>query len=556
MRHCGVLVRRPIRGHTNGHMPKDCWRRLENFRGRIPPGLWRLKVLKSVHWVAVLALTLALAVATAGQTQWSAPDSKTIDQFQAEGFQHSHIMEVMSYLTDVYGPRLTNSPNIREAADYAVKTLGSWGLANVREETWGPFGLGWSNELFEANEIAPRHFPLIAYPKAWTPGTNGPVTAEAVYAKIEKDEDFNAYRGKLRGKFVLTAPMRAVEAHFEALGHRYTDQELADMSQPRPEQPPPDKAARDKFRAQQQFNDKLVKFITDEGVAAWLEPSPHDGGTITVMSGGSRNPKDPIAPPRVAVAVEQYGRILRTLEKNIPVTLQINIASKFYDDNLNSFNIVAEIPGTDKADEVVMLGAHFDSWDSGTGATDNAAGSAVMMEAMRILKASNLKMRRTVRLALWTGEEEGLLGSRAYVSEHFADRQNMHVQPDHAKLSAYFNVDNGTGKIRGIYLQGNEDVRPIFDKWMEPFKSMGMTTLSIRGTGGTDHISFDEVGLSGFQFIQDPIEYETRTHHTNMDVYERLQEADLKQMAVIVASFVYMTANAEQLLPRKPLPRR
>jgi carboxypeptidase Q len=275
-----------------------------------------------------------------------------------------------------------------------------------------------------------------------------------------------------------------------------------------------------------------------------------------VMTGGSRDPKAAPVLPRVAVDVEHYGRIFRTLEKNIPVTLRINIANKFYDDNPDSFNIVAEIPGADKADEVVMLGAHLDSWASGTGATDNAAGSAVIMEAMRILKACNARMRRTVRLALWTGEEEGLLGSRAYVTEHFADRNTLDLKPGDAKLSAYFNVDNGTGKIRGIYLQDNEAVRPIFEKWMEPFKADGMTTLSARGTGGTDHVSFDEVGLPGFQFIQDPIEYETRTHHTNMDVYERIQAADLKQMAVIVASFVYMTANADQLLPRKPLPKR
>ena len=329
----------------------------------------------------------------------------------------------MGYLTDVYGPRLTNSPNIREAADYAVKTLSAWGLANVHEETWGPFGRGWSNELFEANEIAPRHFPLIAYPKAWTPGTNGPVTADAIYAKIEKEEDFASYRGKLRGMFVLTAPMRAVEAQFDAPAHRFTDQELADLAQPRPPQPPPDKDARDRLRKQQEFNEKLVKFLTDEGAAAWLEPSPHDGGTMTVMAEARAIRRIRRCSPRVAVDIEHYGRIFRTLEKNIPVTLRINIANKFYDDNLDSFNIVAEIPGTDKADEVVMLGAHFDSWASGTGATDNAAGSAVMMEAMRILKACNVKMRRTVRLALWTGEEEGLLGSRAYVSEHFADRR-------------------------------------------------------------------------------------------------------------------------------------
>jgi carboxypeptidase Q len=511
---------------------------------------------KPAKLAALLALAFALAWAAAAQTQWAAPDAAEFNRFQNEASQHSHIMEVMGYLTDVYGPRLTNSPNIREAGDYAVKTLSAWGLANVHEETWGPFGRGWSSEIFEANEIAPRHFPLIAYPKAWTPGTNGPVTADAMYAKIEREEDFAYYRGRLRGMVVLTAPLRVIEAQFEALAHRYTDQELADLAQPRPPQPPPDKAARDRQRKQQEFNEKLVKFLTDEGAVAWLEPAPHDGGTITVMSGGSRNPNDAPVLPRVAVDAEHYGRILRTLEKNIPVTLRINIANKFYDDNLDSFNIVAEIPGTDKADEVVMLGAHFDSWASGSGATDNAAGSVVTMEAMRILKACNAKMRRTVRLALWTGEEEGLLGSRAYVMQHFADRNSGDLKPDHARLSAYFNVDNGTGKIRGIYLQENEALRPIFEKWMEPFKSDGMATLSARGTGGTDHVSFDEVGLPGFQFIQDPIEYETRTHHTNMDVYERIQAADLKQMAVIVASFVYMTGNADQLLPRKQMSKR
>ena len=465
-------------------------------------------------------------------------------------------MEVMGYLTDVYGPRLTNSPNLREASDYTVKTLKSWGLANVHEETWGPFGRGWSNELFEANEIAPRAFPLIAFPKAWTPGTNGPVTANAIYAKIEREDDFGPFRGKLRGKFVMTAPMRAVQPQWDAPAHRLTDQELANMAEPGAPPAPPDKEAIERQRKQQEFNAKLLKFLTDEGAAAWLEPAPHDGGTIQVMAGATRDPKDPPVVPRVAVDIENYGRIFRLLEKNIPVALRINVVNRFYDDDLNSFNILAEIPGSDKADEVVMLGAHFDSWAAGTGATDNAAGSVVMMEAMRILSSCNVKMRRTVRLALWTGEEEGLLGSRAYVLQHFADRTSMYIKPDHAKLSAYFNVDNGTGKIRGIYLQGNEGVRPIFEKWMEPFKGEGMATLSPRGTGGTDHVSFDEVGLPGFQFIQDPIEYETRTHHTNMDVYERIQPEDLKQMAVIVASFVYDTANAPELLPRKPLPKR
>lgn len=510
-----------------------------------------MKLRNRTRLACVLAALFAAAWTLAAQTEWPAPDSAAIARIEEEGLHHSQVMDVLGYLTDVYGARLTNSPNIREAAEYAVKTLGSWGLANVHEETWGPFGRGWSNELTEANEISPRHFPLIAYPKAWTPGTNGPVTADAVYAKIEKEEDFSAYREKLKGKFVLTAPLRAVEAHFDAPGHRFTDQELADLAKPPAPPRPPDPAARERALAQAQFNVKLVKFLTDEKAAAWLEPSPHDGGTITVQAGGSRDPKDPMVLPRLAVAIEDYGRILRTLQKNIPVTLQINIASKFYDNNPDSFNILAEIPGTDKADELVMLGAHFDSWDSGDGATDNAAGSAVMMEAMRLLKASGLKMRRTVRLALWTGEEEGLLGSRAYVGAHFAERKDMRLKPEYAKLSAYFNVDNGTGKIRGIYMQENEGARPAFVKWIEPFQAMGMTTLAVRGVGGTDHVSFDEVGLPGFQFIQDPVEYDTRTHHTNMDVYERLQEEDLKQMAVIVASFAYMTANAEQMIPRK-----
>jgi len=292
-----------------------------------------------------------------------------------------------------------------------------------------------------------------------------------------------------------------------------------------------------------------------EGVAALLDLSRGDGGTLFVQGGGSRDPKDPPSPPQVVIAVEQYGRIVRTLQKNIPVTLSMNIDNRFYDTDLNSFNIVAELPGTDKADEVVMIGAHFDSWHTGTGATDNAAGSAIMMEAMRILKTTGVKLRRTVRIGLWGGEEQGLLGSKEYIKAHYGDPVTMQLKPEHAKFAGYFNVDNGTGLIRGVYLQGNEAVAPIFSAWMEPFKNLGMNTLTIRNTGGTDHLSYDAVGLPGFQFIQDDVEYNSRTHHSNMDVYERIQATDMMRNAVIVASFVYNTANRDEKLPRKPLPK-
>jgi hypothetical protein len=502
-------------------------------------------------------------VAPLGAQAPSLNDLNAIGQIKEEGFAHSQVMDIMSYLTDVYGPRLTNSPDMREAAKWTTDKMTEWHLANVHEEKW-PFGRGWSNERFSAEMISPRPMPLIAYAKAWTPGTNGPVKAEAVLAQITKEEDIEKYRGQLKGKFVLTAVEPETPAHFEAQGHRYTDAELAELAtEPVPEpRNQADRALQDRiaqFRAQRELGQKVQKFLVDEGVAAWIEPSRGDDGTVFVQQGGDRDPKGAPAPPRVAMAAEHYGRIYRMLEKKVPVTLELNIENKFYDQDLDSFNIIGEIPGTDKSSEVVMLGGHFDSWHAGTGATDNGAGSAVMLEAIRILKATGLKMRRTVRIGLWTGEEEGLLGSRAYVQEHFAepDKDNTKyiLKPEHAKLDAYYNVDNGSGKIRGVYLQGNEAEAPIFEKWMEPFHNLGMNTLSIRNTGGTDHLSFDAVGLPGFQFIQDPLEYETRTHHSNMDVYERIQEPDMKQMAVIVASFVYLTANRDEMMPRPPLPK-
>jgi carboxypeptidase Q len=517
-------------------------------------------------YASVLAVLAVLLVGIPLTAQ--APSNSelyAIHQIREEGFADSKVMEIISYLSDVYGPRLTNSPNIKEAAKWTTERLNEWKLANVHLEPWGPFGRGWSNERTSVQVLSPRPFPLIAYAKAWTPGTNGPITADAVFAPITKEEDFAKFQGQLKGKFVLTAAVPENPERFDPQAHRYTDAELADLAtQQVPAAPQGQEDRIAQIRAQREFQLKVQKFLVDEGAAAWIEPSRSDDGTVFVQQGGDRDKDKPAAPCRVAVASENYGRIVRMLEKKAAVTMLVDIQNKFWDDDLYSFNIIGEIPGSDKAkaDEVVMLGGHFDSWQSGTGATDNGAGSAVMLEAIRILKTTGAKMRRTVRIGLWTGEEQGLLGSRAYIKQHFGDREAedpathlIKTLPEHAKLDAYYNIDNGTGKIRGVYLQGNEMVAPIFNAWMAPFHDLGMTTLSIRNTGGTDHLSYDAVGLPGFQFIQDPMDYDTRTHHSNMDVYERIQEPDMKQMAVIVASFVYLTANRDEMMPRKPLPK-
>ena len=500
----------------------------------------------------ILACAVALTTGVLAQVQ-DRPDLDAVYRIKEEALQRSQLMDTVSYLTDVYGPRLTGSPNLKAAANFVVDRLTAWGLQNPRLETWGPFGPGWSNDRFVALAITPQSYPLIAYPKAWTPGTAGTITAEAVMVQIDTESDFDTYRGKLRGKFVLTTTPRDVRAQFDPSGRRYSDEDLSNVAKqpsPRPSGGP----GGPPNRGQADLQRRRMQFFLDEGVAALLEPGRGDGGTVFVGDGRLRDLAAPVA-PQVVLAVEHYNRIARTLAKQIPVTLEMNIQNTFHTADTRSFNVVAEISGTDKAPELVMLGAHFDSWHAGTGATDNAAGCAVMLEAIRILKATGLRMRRTVRLALWTGEEEGLLGSRAYVTQHFADRATMQLKPGHAALSAYFNLDNGTGAIRGVYLQGHEAVAPIFEVWMAPFKNLGMTTLSIRNTGGTDHLSFDAVGLPGFQFVQDPIEYETRTHHSSMDVYDRLQSADLIQNAAIVASFVYHAANRDEKLPRKPLPK-
>lgn len=506
---------------------------------------------------AVLVCTALAAGAMSLAAQSAEPvDLEAIQRIKEEGFERSQVMDTAWWLTEIHGPRLTNSPQLRAAADWAAKKLTAWGLVNVKQEPWGAdFGRGWSNERTVVHVVAPTPWPVVAYARAWTPGTAGPVTAEAVLAPIASEADIEKFKGKLKGKLVLAQPVRPVQPLWEAPAHRFTDKELIDM---RVQEVGPARGPGN-FNPMQAmaFANKRNQFLLSEGVVAVLEPGAGrgDSGSVLTGGGGSRDPKGPPAPTQLSVATEHYNRLARMVEKGHAVTLEVDVRSTFHDAALGMFNIVAEIPGTDKADELVMLGAHFDSWHTGVGAVDNGAGSAVMMEAMRILKQSGVKLRRTVRLGLWTGEEQGLIGSREYVKAHFADPLALQPKPEHAKLAGYFNMDNGTGAYRGVYLQGNEAVEPIFRAWMAPFHNVGMTDLTIRNTGGTDHLAFHAVGLPGFQFIQDPVQYSSRTHHSNLDVYDQLIAGDLMKNAVITAAFVYHTANREAPLPRRAMPR-
>ena len=488
----------------------------------------------------------------------------------------SRVMDVIYNLTDRYGPRLTNSPQFRAAGVWAAGQLKEWGLSNVQLEKWSSDMPGWQYTYFAGSMVEPVYQPLIGVPVAWTGGTNGAVTGEAILAEIQTAADMEKFRGKLKGKIVLTSPVLDLAFPTTPLAHRYTEAELAEMV---PEIIPTGGGRGGRggrggvagqpqmtMQERQALQGRLRTFMKDEGVLLTLTATAR-GESGTLFGGGAQtstrnadgtSTRVPLATleasqPQVSLTAEHYNRIARLLEHNVPVKLQFDIKTQF-DPNTDSFNVIAEIPGNAKKDEVVMVGGHFDSWHYATGATDNAAGSAVSMEVMRILKSLNLKMDRTVRMALWSGEEQGLYGSRAYVKEHFADPTVMKPTAEHDRLSGYFNIDNGTGRIRGVYLQGNEPMRPVFEAWFAALKDMTEGVVTIRNTTGTDHLSFDAVGLPGFQFIQDPMDYETRSHHSNMDTYERIQQADLEQMAVIEAAFVYDAATRPEKLPRKELP--
>ncbi len=485
-------------------------------------------------------------------------DWQAVQRIRQEGLQNSQVMDILSYLTDVYGPRLTNSPNYMKAAQWALDKFNEWGLENAHLEPWGTFGRGWALKKLSVEMLEPQYQPLIAYPKAWTPGTNGVISGEPVLLEIESEKDLQKYKGQLQGKIVMVRAARDMELKFEPEAKRHDEESLAELAEaPEPGKRSPYYARRQEWLRRRMLQRKIQKLLREEGAAVLIEPSSRNYGIVRAHSGGSYRMNGDNGLPALVMAVEHYNRIARLLKKNIPVKLAIQIETQFFEDDSLGYNIIAEIPGTDKKlrKQIVMLGAHFDSWHAGTGATDNASGSAVVMEAVRILKAIGVKPRRTIRVALWGGEEQGLLGSRGYVKKHFADRETMELKPEHKLLSAYFNLDNGTGRIRGVYLQGNDAVRPIFEAWLRPFHDLGATTVTIRNTGGTDHLSFDAVGLPGFQFIQDPIDYFTRTHHTNMDVYDHALKGDLMQASVIMAAFVYHAAMRDEMLPRKPLPK-
>ena len=479
----------------------------------------------------------------------AAVDLSAIQRIRTEEREHSNVMETLFYLTDVNGPRLTNTPNFFSAAEWVVKQMSALGM-NARTEQWGPFGRSWHYEKYYAAMVEPQYMPLIGFPLAWSGSTGGPVTAEVIFAPVFTDADVAKYRGQLKGKVVLSRPPRELGLSTTPLAGRWTAPELEDLQRFSEALPPP--SARAEIQAARK---RALDFYISEGVAAILSYSDAgDDGTVFGSLAGTREANDPIPPPSIALTPEHYNRMYRLLSHSIPVKVNFDVKTEMLPPQ-DSVNVIAEIPGGRKKDEIVMLGAHLDSWQGGTGATDNAAGSAVMVEAMRLLKTLDLKMDRTVRLALWGGEEEGLLGSKAYVKQHFADPETMKVTPEHAKLDAYFNLDNGSGRIRGIYLQGNDMCRPIFQEWLAPFADMDASAVTARDTGSTDHVSFDAVGLPGFQFIQDRLEYSTLTHHSNMDLYDHVSQNDLKQAATIVASFVYLTANRPEMLPRKPLPQ-
>ncbi len=550
-----------------------------------------------------LLCAFLLPTFTFGQMSvYKAPQSD-IDKIKDEGMNRSQVMKTLSYLTDVIGSRLTGSPNLKHANEWTRDTMSKWGMQNAHLEAWGPFGRGWALKDFQAEIVDPQVIPVAAFPKAWSPSTPGKITGDVVMLDIKTDADFAKYKGQLKGKIVLMSAPRDIAADFGGMGSRMTDDELAklaaapDPNAPRPAGAPAAVAPAINPQMMERIQRfalglKAMKFLVDEGAAVAVDNSRGgSGGTIFVQGADvaqdvpanvmdlfrSERPSpqqktsEAKMIPQMVAASEDYNRLVRMIQQGVKPKMAVNIQGQYYDDDPMAYNTVAEITGSDPTlkSELVMLGGHMDSWHAGTGATDNGAGVAVAMEAARIIIASGLKPRRTIRVALWSGEEQGLYGSTNYVKQHFGEMKgasSLFGPPDpnapkpvlvkgedYDKLSAYYNLDNGTGKVRGVYMQGNAAVKPYFEAWLAPFADMGAKTLTMSNTGGTDHLSYDGIGLPGFQFIQDVIEYDSRTHHSNQDVFDRIQADDMKQSATIMAAFVYQTAMMDQKMPRKEM---
>lgn len=518
---------------------------------------------------SALCLSLLLAVSLPAEER---VDLDMVTKIRLEGFHNSKVMDTASELMDRIGPRLTGSPQMKQANEWTRGRLAEWGLANAHLETWGPFGRGWTYDACAVRMVSPDRAELVALPEAWTPGTNGPVRAKAAHVNVQSKDELARLKGTLAGKIVFYGEPREMKPHDKPDSERYDEKSLADVTNYEIPGGPP-RYPRAEYAQRRELRKAVEKFVIDEKALAFVSPGRGDFGTFGVQSGGTWKKGDPVGIPSLSMEPEHFGRVARLLDRNVEVEIELDVKARFIEEDLMQWNTIAEIPGADKKDEVVMLGAHLDSWHGGTGATDDGAGVTVVMEVMRILKAVNARPRRTIRVALWSGEEQALYGSRAYVSQHFASRPEpppgekdkpwylrketgpLTLKPEYAKLSAYFNLDNGTGKIRGIYAAENAAAVPIFQAWLEPLKDLGATTVTMNAIGGSDHESFDQVGLPGFQFVQDELEYEARTHHTNMDVYERLQKNDLMQASVVMATFVYHAAMRDGLLPRKPIPK-
>lgn len=512
--------------------------------------------------VAVLAAALA--------AQRPEPvDQEAVDFLREQGLQHSQVMDHLSWMCDVYGPRLTGSPNLRKAQQWAMQTLRGFGLQNVRTEAWGPFGRGWRCEHSAVEVVGDNPWPVLAYPKAWSPSIDGRVEADVVDALALGAEALQQL--DLARCVVLLEEPREVAEPFDGVSRRLDDADLVRLAdgvrQPRGGGRRPD---RGELPIGFQKRQAVMKVLEQKPpLAIFDRGGKGDYGTVFVSgasamanadgSRGSARAADARVVPQFTLAVEHYNRMVRVLQKGVPVKVAIELRSSFFDADANDYNVTAELPGIDPQlqSQLVMLGGHFDSWHCGTGATDNGCGSAVAIEAIRLLAALCQQRgqgpRRTIRVALWSGEEQGLLGSRAYARQHFLGDDGKPL-PEHALLSGYFNLDNGTGRVRGVYLQGNAAVQPIFRAWLQPFHDLDAHTLTLDDTGGTDHLAFDAVGLPGFQFIQDPVSYNTRTHHSNMDVWDHAVADDLRQASTIMAAFVWHTAQRDELLPRKPMP--